>query len=191
MKKLISSAWRCRSLDVEKICKGLLQYRNTPCGRDKLSPAQKLFGHPVQDFLPAHRRAFAPEWQKSDMQVDQDAERAEAEAKEYHDQRAKPLKEFDVGRQVAVYNPRTSLWDIYGKIVEVGAYRRYRIKTQAGRLLVRNRRFLRSRNAASLVPLNAGKMPAPPPQVPPAAQVPAAPEPRRSSQSVKAAKETY
>lgn len=173
MKKLIASAWKDRSLDEDKVCKGLLQYRNTPCGRDKLSPAQKLFGHPIQDFLPAHHRAFAPEWQKSQELIDQDAHQGETNAKEYHDQHAKPLKDLDVGRQVAVYNPKTSMWDIYGKIVEVGAYRRYRVRTQAGRLLVRNRRFLRIRSAASLL--------ASQPREQPAVRIPVERETRRST----------
>ena len=35
-------------LDDEKLCKAFLQYWNTSSARDGLSPAQKLFGHPVQ-----------------------------------------------------------------------------------------------------------------------------------------------
>ena len=50
MKKIIRAAWNGRHLDE----KALLQYRNTPSRRDRLSPAQKLYGHPVQDTLPAH-----------------------------------------------------------------------------------------------------------------------------------------
>jgi transposase InsO family protein len=32
-----------------------------PCRKDGTSPTQKLFGHPIQDTLPAHRRSLAPE----------------------------------------------------------------------------------------------------------------------------------
>ena len=49
MKKLIYASWTGRSLDHDKLCRALLQYRNTPSRKDGLSPAQKLFGHPVQD----------------------------------------------------------------------------------------------------------------------------------------------
>ena len=49
MKKLISAAWTGRSIDWNKLSHALLQYRNTPCRKDGFSPAQKLFGHPVQD----------------------------------------------------------------------------------------------------------------------------------------------
>ena len=54
MKKLISAAWTGRSVDWTKLSRALLQYRNTPTRKDGISPAQKLFGHPVQDTLPAH-----------------------------------------------------------------------------------------------------------------------------------------
>ena len=49
MKKLIHASWTGRSLDHDKLCRIILQYRNTPCRKDGLSPAQKLFGYPVQD----------------------------------------------------------------------------------------------------------------------------------------------
>jgi transposase InsO family protein len=65
MKKLISAAWTGRSISWDTLSRALLQYWNTPCRKDGCSPAQKLFGHPVQDSLPAHRRSFTLEWQKS------------------------------------------------------------------------------------------------------------------------------
>ena len=42
-------------------------------------------------------------------------------------------------------NAETKCWDIYGKVTYIGPYRRYHIKTSSGRVLVRNRRFLRRR----------------------------------------------
>ena len=45
-------------LDDEKLCKALLQYWNTSSARDGLSPAQKLFVHPVQDTISAHPRSY-------------------------------------------------------------------------------------------------------------------------------------
>ncbi len=161
VKKMIGASWKNKRVDEDKLCKALLQYRNTPCGRDNLSPAQKLFGQPIQDFLPVHNKAFAPEWQKTIKETETKADKTTQYAKEYHDQHARSLPEFGVGTQVAVFNPKADLWNIYGTIVEVGAYRRYRIKTQAGRLLVRNRRFLRKRNAASLVPSSLPNEPMP------------------------------
>ena len=65
MKKLFEASWVRSSLDEGRLARALLQYWNTPSWRDNLSPAQKLFGCPIQDMLPAHHRAFAPEWQRS------------------------------------------------------------------------------------------------------------------------------
>ena len=54
MKKLIRTSWRGRSVDEDVLTRALLQYRNTPSRKDGLAPAQKLYGTPVQDRLPAH-----------------------------------------------------------------------------------------------------------------------------------------
>ena len=69
MKKLISAAWNGKSVDWNKLSRSLLQHQNTSCRKDGLSSAQKLFGHPVQDTLPAHRQSFAMEWQKSSQEA--------------------------------------------------------------------------------------------------------------------------
>ena len=58
MKKLLQAAWTGRHLDKDRLTRGLLQYRNTPSRKDGSSPAQKLYGKPIQDALPAHRRSF-------------------------------------------------------------------------------------------------------------------------------------
>ena len=63
--KLISAAWTSRSVNWDQLSHELLQYRNISCRKDGLSPAQKLFGHPVQDTHPTQHRFFAPEWQRS------------------------------------------------------------------------------------------------------------------------------
>ena len=83
MKNLISAAWVRRGVDEAVLARALLQYRNTPSRRDGLSPAQKLFGRPVQDILPAHRRAFAPEWQRSTDDAEEQA-RSNREYVEQH-----------------------------------------------------------------------------------------------------------
>ena len=54
MKKIIHTVWYGRFLDGDKLCKALLQYCNTSLSCDGLPLAQKLYGHPVQDTLPAH-----------------------------------------------------------------------------------------------------------------------------------------
>ena len=73
MKKLLQNSWNGRVLDDEKLCRSLLQYCNTPSRKDGLSPAQKLFSHPVQNILPAHRRSFLPQWQRPAQEATQQA----------------------------------------------------------------------------------------------------------------------
>ena len=78
MKKLIRTSWRGRSVDEDVLTRALLQYRNTPSRKDGLAPAQKLYGTPIQDTLPAHHRAFSHVWQKRML----DAEKSTLENKE-------------------------------------------------------------------------------------------------------------
>ena len=163
MKKLIEASWTGSCLNEGQLARALLQYRNTPSRRDNLSPAQKLFGHPIQDTLPAHRRSFAPEWQRSVEETDTAAashlERSESD----YNTHARELPELRTGSSVVVQNPSTKLWDIYGVIVDVGPYRRYYVKTMSGRVLVRNRRFLRRRVPLAPVATKPSSITTPPP----------------------------
>ena len=145
MKKIIRATWSGTHLDVGKLARALLQYRNTPSRKDGLSPAQKLYGHPIQDTLPAHHRAFAPEWQRSITEAE-DRGRSHLEQVElYYNRHARALPDINVGSNVAVQNHTTKRWDIYGVVVEIGPNRRYSVRTNGGRVLIRNRRFLRRR----------------------------------------------
>ena len=62
------------------------------------------------------------------------------------------LPDITVGTKVAIQDQCTKRWDIYGTVTNIGPNRRYFIKTLSGRVLVRNRRFLRKRLPISLVP---------------------------------------
>ena len=123
-------------MDLDKLCRGPLQYRNTPSKRDGRSPAQKLFGTPLQDTLPAHRRSFAPEWQRVIEEDSQDrAETTGNQAKRYYDERSQSLRNLEIGNHVAVQNPTSKMWDIHGKIVDIGPHRKYFVRTQRGAYL--------------------------------------------------------
>jgi len=65
------------------------------------------------------------------------------QVEQYFNIHAKHLPEIHVASDVAVRTPHTKLWDIYGKVVNIGPYRRYYVKTSSGRVLVHNRRYLR------------------------------------------------
>ncbi len=76
-----------------------------------------------------------------------------------YNSRARVLPEIQAGSRVAVQNHETKRWDIYGTVTEIGPHRRYFIKTQSGRILVRNRRFLRRRILPSFPAPNVGVSP--------------------------------
>ena len=104
MKKIIEGAWVRHRLDKDRLARALLQYRNTQSRRDGLSPAQKLFGKPIQDTLPAHNRAFAPQWQKQPVEDDMSND---LKTEEYYNQRAHTLPELTTGTNVTIQNPTT------------------------------------------------------------------------------------
>jgi len=143
MKKLISAAWTGRSVNWDQLSCLLLQYCNTPCSKDGLSPAQKLFGHLIQDTLPAHWRAFKPEWHKPITDTENAASSTQRNMILVYNQHARDLHELQIGNHVALHNPISRLWDIYRVVTAVGPRRRYFVKTKNGSVLVRNRRFLR------------------------------------------------
>ena len=165
MKKLIRRCWdsRARSIDMDKWTRGILQYRNTPKINGK-SPAQTLFGHPVQDMIPAHRRSFASQWQKAADEAEKSAVHNKNKVIRKYNENAQDLPRLQIGNKVAIQNHKTKLWDIYGTIVDIGHHRKYFIKLQSGRVLTRNRRYIRRRYGYA--------MPSDQPNEPPANIVP-------------------
>ena len=60
------------------------------------------------------------------------------------DRRTKSLATFEVGDRVRVQNPTTKLWDRIGTISSVDARRRYGVTLDDGRIIARNRKYLRT-----------------------------------------------
>ena len=147
---MIYASWTGRSLDHDKLCRALLQYRNTPSRKDGLSPSQKLFGHSVQEILPAHHRSFLPEWQRPIATAEQQRQDTLHSSAAFYNRHAHTLSDINVGSHVAIQNPQTKNWDIYGIVTEISPQQRYYIRTKGGRVLVRNRRFLRRRVQTSI-----------------------------------------
>ena len=81
---------------------------------------RKLFGHPMQDHLPAHRCSFTQEWQRASEQSDEVWESSQMETERVYNEHAYPLKDLHIGSQVAIQHPRSKPWDIYGTIITVG-----------------------------------------------------------------------
>ena len=116
-----------------------------------MSPAQKLYGHPIQDTITVHRRAFAPEWQSKMREMDFKDKYREQTAT-YYNRGAAPLSDIQIGNHVAIQNRETGNFGIYGIVVNIDAkFRRYIIKNQSSRMFIRNRRFIRNRVPTFLV----------------------------------------
>lgn len=136
MKKFIQAAWVGQSLDKGKLARSLLQYRNTPSRRDGLSPAQKLFGHPIKDA------AFMPKWQQS---MEAQACKCNDQVELFYNRHAHFLPEIHTGSHVVVQNLVSRHWDIYRVVIEVNPHQRYYVRTSSKHILVRNRQLLRRR----------------------------------------------
>jgi len=107
MKRILRASRNGMYLEGDRLCKALLQYRNTPSLRDGLSPAQKLFGHPLQDTILAHPKSFDPQWQPDRKEAAKKAEKTQESAATYYNRTAKPLPEINIGSHVALQDPRT------------------------------------------------------------------------------------
>ena len=145
MKKILAASWDHRHLNKDKLCRALLQYHNMPSCKDRLSPAQKLFSHPIQDTLPAHRCSFALEWQKGTQEAEQQVTETLEQSKTFYNIHAHSLPDICIGSPVALQGQQTKLWDVYGTVVAIGPYLWYYVKTHSGHVLVCNRRFLQHR----------------------------------------------
>ena len=127
---------------------GILELRNTPRS-DGLSPAERLFGHPLRSLVPAHWRSFDPQWQTKADEADIRRLRSAAKAKEYYDRSAQVRHPLSVGDAVLVLNYKSQRWDLIGKVIERNKEnaRRCRVRFPSGRTWWRNAKFLRKLNA--------------------------------------------
>ena len=142
-KGLLAKTSKNGSLDSDAFRKGIIELRNTPqaCG---LSPAQIVFGHPMRSNVVTHHRAYRQEWKKGRTEADQKAATLRAKAKKRHDEHAKRLPVLKIRTVVRVQHPVTRRWSTIGEIIDQDRRARsYTIKTESGRVLWRNRRFLR------------------------------------------------
>ncbi|XP_045025183.1 uncharacterized protein LOC123469907 [Daphnia magna] len=179
MKTLIRGSWTSGAFDEAKFAKSILRFRNAPRSGGA-SPSQLVFNRPVRDCLPAHRRSFAPEWQKATDTLEKRARQSKELQIPHYNKRTRPLAAFVVGNHVLIQHPVSKQWATPGIIVEVGRHREYLIKTPAGRIFRRNRRFLCPRiqifpgtgSAPTATPIQPEPAPAPPPEPvqPPAEQ---------------------
>ena len=142
VKKLILKTTTSGNLNCDEYHQGLLEYRNTP-RENGLSPAQIVFGHPLRSLVPAHQRSFDPKWNKLNEDFDEKISQSKIKAELYHDRKAKLLKPLSPGTNVRLQNPISKLWDRVGTVVGIGRTRDYFVKLPCGKVMWRNRKYIR------------------------------------------------
>ena len=95
-------------------------------------------------------RCKIPFQQQPTIEADKKAQATQENSTRIYNQQSHKLPELEVGNYVAIQNPNTKLWDMYGIITGIGPYRKYFVKTQSGRVFVRNRRFICKRHPISI-----------------------------------------
>ena len=127
---------------------------------------------PLRSHVPTLRRAFDSKWSRASSAFDKTA--AAEKSADYYNQDTHPLPPLDIGIDALVQHPRTKLRDRSGVIMAKNRSWSHQVKLPSGRVLWRNRRFLR--------PPPGGPLPSIP-TVPPSAGCnltpPVLPSPRR------------
>ncbi|XP_064088415.1 uncharacterized protein LOC135202893 [Macrobrachium nipponense] len=94
-------------------------------------------------ILKPHASSFKQEWQAKAEEYDRRAASCSQAAKIRYDSHAHPLAPLKLDDNVRIQDPISKRWDKTGVIMGIGKSRDYHVKLPSGRILWRNRRFLR------------------------------------------------
>ena len=146
------------SLDNDNAARAILQYRNTPIQGIGLSPAQLLLHRRLQDSIPSQPFLYKPhpEWIVAAQHHEEILHKLNAKMVETYNKHTHNLCPLQAGDTVTIQSPLNCWWNTTGKIIYVLPERQYKIRVDgSGRIILRNRRFLRKCNitaAATPVP---------------------------------------
>ena len=136
VKYLILKTTKNGDLDTDAFQRGLLEWCNSP-RESGHSPAQILFGHPLQSFVFAHRSSFSTEWQQKSDSIGASHARANEKVENHYNISARPLQPLKIDDRVDIQHHQTKRWSLHGN------RRDYYVKLPSGRVLWRNHGFLR------------------------------------------------
>ena len=140
MKSLVAKSTVSGNIDSDEFCEGHLEWLNTP-KQHGLSPAEILYGSPIRSIVPATLKSLSKTWKEQLENLDESTSKEREE--KYYNQHAKPLKSLRIGDKVRIQDPATKKWDRCGDIVGIGKNRDYHVRLPSGRVLWRNRRFVK------------------------------------------------
>ena len=134
------------SLNTDAVSKALLQYRNTPIHGLGLSPAQILFHRSLRDAVPTRPSLLKPhrQWISAAKNRERVFERRNLNTSVRYNMFTKGLPVLAVGNNVMIQDfTNKRRWNKTGRIVERDG-RKYTIRVHgSGRIISRNRRFLK------------------------------------------------
>ena len=134
------------SLAMERVTSALLQYHNTPLREGDKSPAQLLLGRQLRDGVPvsATHLMVQQHW-KDDLDQRERMMAEKAERLQKSKKTTWPLPKLAVGQHVRIQDSVTKRWNRTGVITRIlRPIRQYTVRLDgSGRLVLRNRRFLR------------------------------------------------
>ena len=127
--------------------------------------------HNVRDGVPTHHSAYDIKWKAAFRSLDHLAETAKDQLQANYDRHSRRLQPLIPGTTVWIQHNVTKRWVMPGLIVESLPKAEYLIRKASGRILRRNRVFLRERKLYLAAP-GGVLAPQPPVQAPPAAPPP-------------------
>ena len=143
MKNLVAKSTEHGDISSDTFKTALLEWRNTPRAQG-LSPAEILFGRQTRSSLPLHHSAYKKAWLEKGAELDQRLEGAQMASKLNYDKTAgRKLRSLPIGQEVLVQDHVSKRWNMSGIVIGIGRNRDYNVRMPSGRVLWRNRRFLR------------------------------------------------
>ena len=134
------------TLNCEKACRALLQYRNTPIQNVGLSPAQILFHRNLRDDLPVNPSTLQPcrLWLEAANKREEALCNRNQALSDRYNQTTRNLCPISVGEKVLIQEPdKKNRWSRSGVVAEVND-RKYFIRMDgSGRVISRNRKFIK------------------------------------------------
>ena len=101
------------------------------------SPAELMFGRKISTSLPNYQHIAVGDEIREHFNMDSEQQRS------YRDRTAKSLAPVKINQSVRVFNSDTKLWSLNGKMISKESDRAYKIISECGRVLIRNRIHLR------------------------------------------------
>ena len=133
------------SVDTDKALEALIQYHNTPLRDGDKSPAQLLMGRQLRGGVPVAKVHLLVDEHWKEHLREREVQVARRILKTASPAAVRQLPYLHPGQAVLVQNERTKRWDRTGVITQArSSIRQYSVKLDgSGRLVLRNRRFLR------------------------------------------------